>query len=317
MVLLLFFSVAQAAVLFFIKKHPSFAESKWMFFLLESGVVFVTMIFYIYFRKTEPKQESVASSLQKVPEKITEEKSKKEDREEIFALKSSLQQVNQEKEALLSRIEDLVNENEVVCQKLLHEEDLRQDIQKNTMRHAPFIRTLSNEIEKISEYIEEIKRQHALEIRVLLGKEEKNKKKESALPRAAFRVSSSPIASALHLLSRIHTGLALQEKANWPAAEHALLVRRKIFDIALTYSTTPFAILSSQSPSDSFLSEKILEITSLQKLTSFLSLRGEECAKNPPFYPFFFEEENVSWIVFHIMDDLFFFIPSACYTHYG
>lgn len=282
-----------------------------MFFLLESVVVFITLVFYIYSRKSELKPKNPSPVLQKAPERAVEEKSKKEDLEEIFALKGSLQQTTQEKEALLARVEELVRENEHMCQKLLQEEDLRQDIQRSMTRYAPFIHTLSNEIERVSEYIEEIKRQHALEIRVLLGKEEKSKKKESILSPTAFRVSSSPLVSALHLLSRIHTGLTLQEKVHWPAAEHSLLVRRKIFDVASTYSTTPFALLSSQNLSDSFLSQKLSMTTSLQKLQTFLSAHIEDLTKSPPFSPFFFDEEGFSWTVFHIMDDLFLFIPGV------
>jgi hypothetical protein len=307
MVPLLFFSIAQAAVFLFIKTHPSFTDSKWMFLLFESIIVFITVFLYLCLRKSRPtsRQKSPHFS-QQAGVQVAVEQSKKEDVEEIAALKMSLQQAMQEKEEVLQRIANLLSENEQIAQKLLHEEERVHDMHMSAMKQVPFIQRISNEIEKVAEYLDEIKRQHALEIRVLLGKEEKKKKEDkiAATPQV-FRLPSSPLVSALHLLSRIHAGLSLQEGAHWPASEHSLLVRRKIFDVASAYPTTPFALISFKTPADSFLSPKIPAEMSLQRLHDLLSSHMTEIEPLPPFSPFFVEEERISLVIFHILDDLF------------
>jgi hypothetical protein len=306
MFLFFFFSLAQVLILLYLKKHPNFSESKWTFLLLEAIVIFATISWYLL-SKPQPKPIQPVKKLEPVKQ-IPKEPVEK-NTEQISALEEAISHLTQAEESSKNRIQELEQEKDGLQEKLLQEEALQAQAVANIEQYGPLVFNLSLEIEKLSSHIEELKRQHDIELRACLGKKPRPPSKAPT-----FRPPTSPLASTLLLLVQCQKGLSLQQGA-WPAQEHALLVRRKFFDLVSSYSSTPFAIVSLSSPSDYFLSPKLPESCSLSILHSLIGPHTKTVSTLRPFEPYFISDKNFSLVSFRIawenLDDLIVLVPSG------
>lgn len=309
MFLFFFFFFSQAAVLIYLKKHPNFSESKWTLLLLETIVIFATISWYLLAKKPEklPKPFSKEPSIKEIPSPQASTNT-----EEIVSLKEAVSHLTQAETASKNRIQELEQERDGLQEKLVQEEALHTEALANLEHYGPLICNLSVEIEKLTSHIEEIKRQHDIEIRALLGKEGKKARTPTKAP--LFRPPTSPLASTLLLLVQCHKGLSLQN-STWPAQEHALLVRRKFFDLVASYSSVPYAILSLSSPSDYFLSPKLPEQFSLSTINTLIAPHTKTISTLRPFEPYFISDKQCPFVTFRIawenLDDLIVLVPSA------
>jgi hypothetical protein len=313
MLLFFFFSLAQAAVLVYLRKHPNFSECKWTFLLLETIIIFSTISWYLLTKKTQTQPAQKVKKPLPVKQEPTEQPTR--NTEEIASLKEALSHLTQVEASSKKRIEELEQEKDSLKEKLLLEETLRAEAVANIEQYGPLVFTLSLEMEKLSSHIEEIKRHHDIEIRALLGREEKNGIKKTKIPSktTSFRPATSPLASTLLLLIQCHKGLSLQNTA-WPAQEHSLLVRRKFFDLVSSYSSTPFAIVSLTSPSDYFLSPKLPEECSILTINSLIAPHTKTLSSLRPFEPYFISDKRFPCVSFRIawdnLDDLLAIVPT-------
>lgn len=313
MFLFLFFSISQVFVLFYLRKHPDFSESKWTLLLLETIVIFATISWYLLAKKTPPISAPPTRKPQIIKEPPKEQST--QNIEELASLQEAVSHLTQAEESSKKRIEEIEHERDLLQQKLIQEEALRAEAVANIEQYGPLIFNLSLEMEKLSSHIEEIKRQHDIEIRALLGKEERagSKKTRTSSKAPSFRPATSPLASTLLLLVQCHKGLCM-ENNTWPAQEHSLLIRRKFFDLVATYSSTPFAILSLTSASEYSLSPKLPEEISITNLHALIAPHTKTLSTLRPFEPYFISDTQHPWVSFRIawenLDDLIVLVPT-------
>jgi hypothetical protein len=233
---------------------------------------------------------------------------------EISSLQEAISHLSQSEDSSKKRIEELEQERDSLGEKLLQEETLRAEAVANNDRYGPLIFSLSTEIENLSAHVEEIKKHHSIEIRALLGKDDKEGAKKPRTPTKALalRPPISPLASALLLLVQCHKGISLQN-ASWPAHEHALLVRRKFFDLVSSYSSIPIAIVSLNAPSDYFISPKLPSECSVLNIHSLIAPHIKTLSSLHPFEPYFLSHEKFPFVSFRIawdnLDDLIALVP--------
>jgi hypothetical protein len=305
MFLFFFFSLAQAIILVYLKRHPNFSESKWTFLLLEAILIFATISWYLL-SKPQPKPSQPVKK--PLPVKQIPKQEPEKNTAELASLQEAISHLTQAEESSKQRITELENERDMLKEKVVQEEVLRSQAVANIEQYGPLILNLSQELEKLTSHIEELKRQHDIEMRALLGKKPRPPSKTTT-----FRPPTSPLASTLLLLVQCHKGLSLQNTA-WPAQEHALLVRRKFFDLVSSYSSAPFAIVSLSSPSDYFLSPK-LPNCSVVNLHTLIGPHIKTLSQLRPFEPYFLTDKETPMVCFRIawenLEDLIVLVPSG------
>jgi hypothetical protein len=298
-VLSFLFFLAQAAVVVYLRKHPSGTDARWLFAVLEIAIVFLTTVAYL---SLKPKKEDLTKK--KILSPPTTEKTPTSP-----SLLPELQKSQQQEKLLEERISHLEGEKSIAHQNIAAlEQELSaknmtidslnvsvHDAMASLSACAISIQDLTNDMEQLAIQLEQEHRQHAIEIRTLLGKSV-----SSTSLKKPFRLALSPPSTLLLLLTQFQK--SLEHPQNSPS-EYRPLVRRKFFDLAKQFGTTPFAIFSIDQPSDYFLSAKIPPSILIQDFHEVINAHKSTFEKLKGYQPYHLSDPRLGdgrWTVFRI-----------------
>ena len=328
---LLFFIVIQSAIFFYVRKFHSFAESKWILAASEGFLVMATVSWYVLIqpRAIPKKHKKTAEQPTALPIQPTKPDNRdhliKTLNDEKLLLSEEMRQLNEAALFAKKRLADIEQEQNGIQRKLSESEGAHLEDQKTIDTCCHTIQSLTFEIDRLMTQIEQERRQHSIEVRAFLRKDEEDasvspgKKKNSKSIAAISKMTTPPLPSLLLLLSTCQKGLDLHVAPDWPANEHRLLVRRKFFDIAKKMTSTPFAVVSLEHPTEYFLSSKLSPSLSINDIrASVLSCKNSfETLRQ--FEPYHFTDERLGgrWVAFRAawsnLEDLIALAP----THTG
>jgi len=289
---LVFFCIGQACLVLFLKRFDSFADSKWTLVIFESILVAISLFWYLFAEgEVEERPQPPRPKERKEPpvEKIVVDEEKK-------ALEEAVGRLEETEIFLRERLESEEGEKQEVREKLRNlEEDFVKE--QNIRKHGcQAIRKLSFELARLTYQIEQERREHAIELRALLRNDDPllKMKKSCVVPKVAM----TPLPAVLLMLATCQK--SRERPGEWPSAEHRLLVRRKFFDVIKKHQTSPFAALSLDTSSDSFVSQK-LDVSS-KDLFEVVSSYREDILRLENFEPFFLEDDRLEgeWTAFRL-----------------
>ena len=320
---LLFFVVAQATIIAFLKRYHSFSESKWVFVGAEALLVMITVVWYLMSKPQVSPRRS-----QKPPSPpVVQPKSDDKDLQlkALFDEKANLaEHVRRLEETDLfskQRLSDLEQEKIALKERLSQAEGRLVEVQKTTDSCCRTIQDLTFEIDRLMSQVDQERRQHSIEVRALLRNDAEEgssatKKKVSKTVPAVQKLSSSPVPALMLLMYTCQKGLDLRLANDWPASEHRLLVRRKFFDVVQKMNATPFAVVSLENPTDYFLSSKLPPDLSIGQVRAAVMEYKATFAQLKRFEPYHVTDERLGgrWVAFRTawdnLEDLIALTPS-------
>jgi hypothetical protein len=235
------------------------------------------------------------------------------------------QEIAQLKEAALfskKRLSDMEQEHNDASRRLAENEGALVEAKKTIDSCCHTIQIVTCEIDRLTGQIEQERHQHSVEIRALLRKAdeetttESGKKKARGAAAALPKMLMPPLPSLLLLLAACQKGIDLHSAPDWPDNEHRLLVRRKFFDVAKKMSSTPFAIVSLEQPTEYFMSPKLPVGVSINDLRAIVLSYKEAVGRLKQYEPYHFTDEKLGgrWVAFRAawsnLDDLIALAPA-------
>lgn len=297
--LCIFFVAAQVAIFFVVKRSPSFAEAKWLLVYLEGLVVLLTTGIYLGLQPAAP-QVVAPPVVKEVPSQVPALQRK------IEELQQTVQKL--EETAVFSQQHiQRQKEEQVALQKKMHVVDEQLADAKGTVDACCLaIHELGGDFEQVVSQIEQERRQHAIEVRTLLGKNYSAAREE----KKAAKIPLSPLPAALVFLLTC-------QKAQGPDSTAALL-RRKCFDVARQFGTSPLALASLHHPTEYFLSPRLAQQIAPAEFLAAIDSHKDRIEKLQPFQPYKFSDVRLGafrWTAFRLvhehLDDLVVVVPHA------
>ncbi len=323
---LIFFLLAQATIFSALKRYHSFAESKWIFVAAEGVLVMITIWWYLLAKpqivpKRTLKPASPVAAPMSPPLPDERDLQLKAHADEKVSLIENIRRLEETELFSKQRLSDLEQEKTGLKERLQEAEGQLVEVQKTTDSCCHTIQDLTFEIDRLMVQLEQERRQHSIEVRALLRKEDEevslaSKKKTGKTAPAIQKVAPRPVPALLLLLSTCQKGLDLHLANDWPANEHRLLVRRKFFDVVQKMNSTPFAVVSLEYPTEFFLSSKLPPSLSVNQLRSAVMEYKNSFASLKRFEPYHFTDERIGgrWVAFRIawdnLEDLVTLTPS-------
>ncbi len=302
---------------------PSFDQAKILFVSIEAVLCGIAGLLYLYGR---PKRYEKCSP---ISDKTSSSKP-------IAVLSSELQEKLQaEKKDLLAKLESMTgditalqsslqleNEKSIQFQKKLDEAEKKASLScTNKKLYSHALLDLSVEIQKLCHQIEQDRKTHAVEIRALLGKEEKKVGGPLLTTRAAssgiLSPSISPIAAVFLLLLQCQKGFDKSEASSWPDAEHRDLIRRAFFDRLQQASHVPLAVFSLERPTELYVSPKFPQTLSSKDCREISEAFGQELRQLSSMEPLQLNAEYLQgmYVAFKVagqnLDDLVVMVPMS------
>ncbi len=311
----IFFLMAQGTLFVALRRYQNFADSKGMLAASEAALVCITAWLYLASKPTN-KKTRVVSQPPKEPPKVAEAPSN-----EKKELEENLQRYREGELFSKQRIGDLEQEKESLQKALTDTSERTKQMQQSVQTCCQTIQEMACELERISSQMEQERRQHAIELRALLRKDDGDsifsKKKPIKQP-VVPSIAMNALPSMLLLLSSCQKGLTTQEAQDWPSGEHRLLVRRKFFDLAKKLSTPSMAILSFDHPVDCYLSPKLTSRVSVNELLDLMRTHKPALDGLNQFEPYTFTDARLGgtavWTAFRVawenLDDLITLVSS-------
>lgn len=313
----IFFLVAQGTIFVALRRYQSFAESKGMLAALEAALVCTTAWLYLASKPRQKKLRTLAqqpSSLE--PQKQEEPPSQSLQHSEKKELEETLTRYREGELFSKQRISDLEQEKISLQNSLSDAAQQVQQVQHSVETCCQTIQELTHELERVTSQMEQERRQHAIELRALLRKDDADglaSGKKLTKPLPVQRVAMNPLPTLLLLLSSCQKGLTSQEGADWPSGEHRLLVRRKFFDLAKKLGSSNMAVISFEHPVDCYLSPKISPLISVNDLLELMRTHKPSLDQLKRFEPYNFTDARLGgttqWTAFRVawenLDDLF------------
>ena len=306
---LLFFIVVQSAIVFYLRKFHSFADSKGFLVASEGLLVMATASWYLLSRPAERPRERA-----RPPQTTLPPPPKSDDRELLIkTLTNEKQSLSEEmrqltESALFSkkRLEDIEREHNEIQRRLSEAEGANVEAQKTIDSCRSTIQSLTTEIDRLMIQIDQERRAHSIEVRAFLSKTDGatdtdlGKKKKSRQAAAVPKMATPPLPSLLLLLATCQKGLDLLIAPDWPASEHRLLVRRKFFDVAKKMNSTPFAVVSLENPTEYFLSPKLPSSLTISDVQAATASYKASFSRLQQFEPYHFTDERLGgrWVAF-------------------
>jgi hypothetical protein len=317
------FCVSQGFLFLWMRKMPSFGQAKILFALIEACFCGLAGLMYLFFctRRREIRAPSI-------PITLTPQIS--------GSLSSELQdKFENEKKELLVQLEDmsrgivelqsklkLENEkNEECLRKMEEAEKTASQSCSNKKLYIQALLELSIEIQKLCSQLEQDRKTHAIEIRALLGKDEK--KLGVSLPPIPGATSGiipssiAPIAAVLLVLLQCQKGFDKSENSAWPDAEHRDLIRRAFFDRLHQAAHLPVVVFSLDRPTELYRSPSFPQALSSKDCIQIVETFGRQLRQLSSFEPFPVSLEHFSgmYIAFKVawqnLDDLVVMVPSS------
>jgi len=305
---LLFFCGVQVVIFLVLRKFDSFAESKWILAGLEAFLVFVTVSWYVLSQPEEEAEGVSPSVLMRAPQK--EDAPQVEDSlREKKELEEELEKRQETELFLKQRLQDAEEERRALQAQIGVAEKRASSEQETRAMCREAIQELGFEIKKLTKQIGRERREHAIEIRALLRKEDDNTLKSPPVPKVAM----SPLPAVVALLASCQKGL--ERPGEWPSQEHKVLVRRKFFDVARKAAVTPLVIASLEYPSDLFVSSKVTPALSEEEVFSLIDSKRNELSQLDHFEPYRFFDKDRQWTAFRLtwenLDDIVLFAQTS------
>ena len=313
----IFFLIAQGTLFVALRRYQSFAESKGMLAASEAVLVCLTAWLYLASKPTTKKTRVVSQpSTPQEPPKVVDAPS-----QEKKELEENLARYREGELFSKQRIGDLEQEKASLQKGLTDTTQQVKQTQQSVETCCQTIQELSYELERVSSQMEQERRQHAIELRALLRKDDGDsifsKKKLTKQPPVP-RIAMNALPSLLLLLSSCQKGLTTQEAQDWPSGEHRLLVRRKFFDLAKKLTAPNMAILSFDHPVDCYLSPKFATFISVNDLLELMRSHKPSLDILKRFEPYTFTDPRLGgttvWTAFRVawenLDDLITIVSS-------
>jgi hypothetical protein len=297
------FVVAQLAIFFVVKRNPSFAEAKWLLVYLEALVVLLTTGLYLGTRPSGKKIEAPAPVVVKeIPSQVPALQQK------IAELQQTIQRLEEASLFSKQHAEGLKEEKSALEKKHQTVNLKLEEVNETVQACCDSIRELGGDFERVISQLEHERKQHAIEVRALLGKNYSPSREEKKV----VKIALSPLPCALMLL------LSCQKALEHGPSEEATAAfsRRKCFDIARQFGTSSVALISLQNPTEYFLSPKLSQLVSLEDLLSVIETHKESFENLQTFQPYLFSDKKIGedrWTAFRLshphVNDLVVVVP--------
>jgi hypothetical protein len=318
------FCVVQGFLFLWMRKMPSFAQAKVLFVSIEAAFCGISGLMYLYGRPQAQKIRSFLPMRTSTPQVIPMASSEiqvqlEAEKKELLA---KLESVNENVATLQSKLQ-LQDEKSRTCQEKLAESEkkaLQCGVNKKVYSQA--LLELSAEIQKLCSQIEQDRKTHSVEIRALLGKDDKRVGVSGSVSSSAatgvIQPAIAPIAAVLLILLQCQKGFEKSGTSPWPDAEHRDLIRRAFFDRLQQAPHIPLAVFSLEMPAELYVSPKFPQALSSKNCTQIVETFGPQLRQLSPLEPFQVDAEGLlgTYVAFkvawHNLDDLVVMVPMNC-----
>jgi hypothetical protein len=305
----------QICLLAYIKRLPSLESKKNIFVISEILLCF--LLGYLCFRQASKNSITAKSASQTLSRASVDSASQISALEqEKQNLHSTLLETTAIYENAQKELEQKREQTEELEKKVIHLEQAVKETFINKKTCLDSVQRITQEVQNLCLHIEQERRTHAIEVRALLGKDDKKSlKAEKATTPYSIAPTLSPFANALLTIYQCQKEIESNENKSWPSQEHYDLVRRAYFD-RLKSIQSPLLSFSLSSSTESFCSPKFPNTVKQQDIVKIIEQYGSQLQALAPFEPFHLHHESlkVPSIAFKLscknLEDLVIVIPA-------